>query len=146
MLGRYSQFTAAVANIYKAIQKIERDEMNRHGLKGPHVQCLIALCGRPEGMTATELALTCEKDKAAISRALTELTDADMIARDGGYRGGIYLTEQGLRTAMRLQERVRLAVELAGRGLSDHDRRVFYDALAQIEANLDLIAQTGLPE
>ena len=146
MLGRYSQFTAAVANLYKAIQKIERDEMNRHGLKGPHVPCLVTLCGKPEGMTAAELALACEKDKAAISRALTELETAGLIARDGGYRGGIYLTETGLRTAMDLQERVRLAVELAGRGLSDGQRQVFYEALAQIEANLSLVAQTGLPE
>ena len=146
MLGRYTQFTAAVANLYKAVQKIERDEMNRHGLKGPHVPCLVTLCGHPEGMTATELADACDKDKAAISRALTELEQAQLIARDGGYRGGIYLTEQGLRIAMDLQERVRLAVELAGRGLTDPERGVFYQCLAQIEANLAHIAQTGLPE
>ena len=73
MIDRFEQFSSSIAAIYKCIQKIERDQMARYGLKGPHVQCLVIMSRFPEGVTAAELCELCEKDKAAISRAVSEL-------------------------------------------------------------------------
>lgn len=145
MLGRYAQFTGAVSNLHKAIQKIERDEMTRYGLKGPHVQCLLEMSKRLDGVTAAELSQLCGKDKAAVSRDLAELEQAGMVVREGGYRAACYLTEQGLRTALDIQKTAALAVDLAGRGLTERDREIFYRSLGLIEANLDLLSREGLP-
>ena len=38
MLTRFEQFTSSIAGIYKHIQKIERDEMIKYGLKGSYAQ------------------------------------------------------------------------------------------------------------
>ena len=39
-----------------------------------------------------------------------------------------------------------LAVELAGSGMTDADREVFYRCLEQITANLQTLSKEGLPE
>ena len=40
MIDRFELFTSYISEIYRQIQKIERDVMESYGLKGPHVQCL----------------------------------------------------------------------------------------------------------
>ena len=99
MITRFEQFSSAIARIYHDIQKIERVEMERFGLKGPHVQCMLALSRNPEGMTSSQLCTVCEKDKAAISRTITELEEEGMLDRDvhdgNRYRALLKLTERG---------------------------------------------------
>ena len=73
MVTRFEQFTASVASIYRSVQKIERVEMAKYGLKGPHAQVLLAMSRFPEGVTSGELVKLCDKDKAAISRTVAEL-------------------------------------------------------------------------
>ena len=55
MLARFTQFTAHISEIYWTIQKIERDEMERLGLKGSQAQCLVAISRKEEGITEEEL-------------------------------------------------------------------------------------------
>ena len=92
MVSRYELFSSAISSIYHDIQRIERTEMARFGLKGPHAQCLVALNRYPEGITAARLCEVCEKDKAAVSRIIAELEEEGMVTRDsqGGsrYRAG----------------------------------------------------------
>lgn len=70
MIGRFEQFTSAVAGISRCVQKIERTEMAKFGLKGPQTQCMVALSHYPEGITSGTLREVCNKDKAAISRTI----------------------------------------------------------------------------
>lgn len=147
MIGRFEQFSSAISCIYKYIQKIEREEMAKYGLKGPHVQCLVALSHGGEGLTASQLCELCDKDKAAISRAVSGLEKAGLLLREGtSYRARLRLTEEGKRTAGRISGIVEDAVALAGRGLTDGDRKVFYAALDRIASNLRAISEEGLPE
>jgi DNA-binding MarR family transcriptional regulator len=92
----------------------------------------------------------CEKDKAAISRTLSELEQEGMVDRDvsGGnrYRAVLRLTQRGLDAANQVYDRVRLAVEKAGEGLSDAQRSVFYQVLSLISENLKTICTEGLAE
>ena len=88
MLQRFEAFTAAISGIYRDIQKIERDEMEKYGLKGAYAQYLLALSHCPEGLSAAELCEVCDKDKAAVSRVLRLTVDqgidrgvADMVRR-----------------------------------------------------------------
>ena len=114
MISRFVQFSSSIAAIYKYIQKIERAEMLKFGLKGPHVQCLVVLSRYPEGLTSAELCELCEKDKAAVSRAVTELENKGLLIRSaqssGAYRASLTLTETGLQAAKFVSARAAAAV------------------------------------
>lgn len=150
MLDRFEQFSSAVSCIHRYIQKIERVEMEKFGLKGPHVQCLLALQRSGTGLTSSQLCALCDKDKAAVSRTVAELEQAGMVSRathnGNRYRAVLKLTERGREAASQVNERVRIAVEKAGEGLSDEHRTVFYYVLSLIAGNLQGICQDGLEE
>ena len=148
MISKYELFSSSVSCLYRDIQKIERNEMAKFGLKGPHAQCLLALSRYPEGITAAKLCEICEKDKAAISRSVAELEERGLlmrIERNGlRYRAVLKLTEEGRNAAGVVNEKARQAVEQAGEGLNDAQREVFYKVLALIADNLHAICKDGL--
>ena len=150
MLGRYEALSAAISSIYHDIQKIERVEMAKFGLKGPHAQCLLALNRYPEGMTAAQLCEFCDKDKAAISRTVAELQACGMVSREdrngNRYRAKLTLTERGMAAAAAVGQRALVAVEMAGVGLQEEQRQVFYQVLNLISQNLHIICKDGLTE
>lgn len=150
MLSKYEQFTLSISSIYHDIQRIERMEMAKFGLKGPHAQCLLAMSRYPEGITAAQLCEICEKDKAAISRAVSELAQVGLIQRNERngirYRSALTLTEQGKEAARSVSIRAQQAVERAGEGLDDSQREVFYRVLGLIAGNLQVICKDGLEE
>ena len=150
MITKYEVFSSAIASLYHDIQKIERTEMARYGLKGPHAQCLLVLARFPEGITSSELKEICEKDKAAISRTVSELEEAGLLARaeKNGlrYRAMLKLTPEGIQAARTVGQRAQLAVEQAGVGLDNEKREVFYQVLALIANNLHSICRNGLQE
>ena len=148
MIGRYELLSSSISSMYHDIQKIERVEMAKFGLKGPHAQCILALSRFPEGMTVSQLCEICDKDKAAISRTVSELEDAGMLLRSPRngtrYRAPLTLTEQGITAAQAVSERAQLAVEHAGLGLDDSQRQIFYQVLTLIAGNLHAICKDGL--
>lgn len=148
MLGRYEVFSSAVSSMYHDIQRIERMEMAKFGLKGPHAQCMLALSRYPTGLTSSQLCEICDKDKAAISRTVAELEEAGMVSRQdrngNRYRAVLTLTEQGAAAAQSVSQRARLAVEQAGIGLKDDQRQIFYQVLSLIAGNLHTICKDGL--
>ena len=148
MLHRFQQFSTAISCLYHDIQKIERVEMAKYALKGPHAQCLLVMAGFPEGITSAELTEQCEKDKAAISRAVAELEEAGLLVRcqrDGlRYRARLVLTPEGHEAAQKVISRVQLAVERAGAGLDEEERTVFYRVLGRIAENLHAVCEDGL--
>lgn len=150
MLNRYDQFTTAISSAYKNIQKIKRDVMIRYGLKGPHAQCLLAMNRHEGGVIISQLCEICELDKAAVSRVVSELEEKGMVERgaagDKLYRAPLRLTASGCEVARHISVVAEQAVELAGMGLSDEDRQVFYRALELIAGNLQRIARNGLPD
>ena len=150
MVTRFEQFTASVASIHRSIQKIERVEMTKYGLKGPHAQVLLAMSRFPEGVTSGELVKLCDKDKAAISRTVSELEKEGMVTRQGrngnNYRAALTLTDRGMEAASHVAIRAGHAVEAASNGLSDGNRRVLYQALELIANHLQDICDMGLAE
>lgn len=148
MENRYELISASISSMHHDIQKIERIEMAKYGLKGPHAQCLLAMKKHPQGITAARLCEICEKDKAAVSRILAELEEAGMILRENRngsrYRASLTLTEQGMAAADAVVERARLAVEVAGIGFDEKEREVFYRVLSIIAGNLHKLCREGL--
>ena len=150
MITRFEQFSASVACIYRNIQKIERMEMAKYGLKGPHAQALLAMSRFPKGITSGELVKLCDKDKAAISRTVAELEREGMVDRQGKngnfYRAALMLTQRGREAAEHVAIRAKHAVEAASEGLSEGNRRVLYAALELIASHLQKICDTGLAD
>lgn len=150
MISKYELFSTAVSCMCRDIQKIERTEMAKFGLKGPHAQCLLAMKRFPQGITSVRLCELCEKDKAAISRTVAELEEAGLVkrAQRNGvrYRSLLTLTEEGSVAADAVSLRATQAVEQAGMGLNDEQREVFYTVLAVIAENLHTICKNGLEE
>lgn len=148
MVSRFEQFASSITCIYRYIQKIERTEMEKYGLKGPHAQCLLAMDRHPEGITSARLCDVCDRDKAAISRMVAELEEKGMVRRseNGGvrYRAQLYLTELGKAAAEHVQRRAELAVEEAGSGMTEQQRAAMYVALGLIAGNLQMICSEGL--
>lgn len=148
MESRYELISGSLASMYHDIQKIERMEMAKYGLKGPHAQCLLAMKRHPEGITAARICEVCEKDKAAVSRILSELEAAGMVVRENRngsrYRASLLLTQQGNLAAEAVVEKARLAVELAGTGFGEAERETFYRVLAIIAGNLHKLCREGL--
>ena len=146
MIDRFELFTSYISDIYRHIQKIERDVMESYGLKGPHVQCLVAMSRQDQSVTAAQLSSLCEKDKAAISRTLSEMVQEGLVIREGqgSYRAALRLTEKGAEIARQVNQKVHLAVSQAGEGLSESDRETLYTALGCICTNLKQMSKEGL--
>ena len=62
-----------------------------------------------------------------------------------GYRAKLVLTQEGRHAAEQVRKHAALAVELAGAGMTDQDREIFYRCLEQITANLQALSKNGLP-
>lgn len=150
MIERFERFSSAVSSVYRYIQKIEREEMEKQGLKGAFAQYLMALYRNPTGMTASQLCEACDMNKAAVSRAIGEMEECGLVTKhsdgDSAYRALLFLTERGREVVQFVYARGVIAVEKGGEGLSDEKRRVFYEALKLIESNLQRVCQEGLPE
>ena len=148
MISKYELFSASVSSLYRDIQRIERRETAKYGMKGPHAQCLLAMSRYPEGITATQICDICEKDKAAVSRTLAELEENGLVLRTerngSRYRALLTLTEKGKDAARTVNEKAQIAVELAGAGLDDAQREIFYAVLDVIAGNLHTICKDGL--
>lgn len=141
MFNRFEQFTTAISQIYKSVQKIKTNEVNSYGLKANHVMILFQLKKHEDGLTPSRLCELCGVDKAAISRAVKELISKGFIRNsdsDGRkYRVPLILTDEGEEAALHIEQAIKHAVEVGGAGLTDRQRAEFYHSLLLIARNLE---------
>lgn len=150
MLSRYEQFSALISGLYRSIQKIEREEMVKYGFKGAYAQYLAAMNHHPEGVTSAQLSEICDRDKAAVSRAVADMEEKGLVLRTGQkdnlYRARLTLTDEGRQAAEFVSRRGQNAVEAASQGMTENDRKVLYATLALISTNLQSICKNGLSD
>lgn len=116
--------------------------MAAFGLKGAHVSCLTHLDQNPQGLTVAELSARCVEDKAAISRAVHELEEKNLVEKTGGsgsvgYRSTITLTNEGKEICKEIMPIIDAFVDKATRGLDEETLTSFRKALLHIANNLD---------
>lgn len=149
MINRFEQFVSYISAIHRDIQKIERDEMEKRGLKGAHAQYLVVMHRYPNGITAAELCELCDKDKAAVSRAMNEMEQHDLVMRVGGmenqYRVPLKLTPQGMEVANFVCRKAERAVEIAAKDIDEETRMTLYRCLHSIAGQVQKLSQDGLP-
>ena len=150
MLNRFARFSLAISEIDRCWHKLAAEEMAKYDLNSPHAVYLNALYDAcEEGITAAKLGELCRKNKADVSRMVSILEKKGLVRREatGGnlYRAKLLLTDEGKQAAEHVRRRAAIAVELAGAGLSDETREIFYAALEQITNNLQVLSKEGLP-
>ncbi|MBQ3100145.1 MAG: winged helix-turn-helix transcriptional regulator [Clostridia bacterium] len=149
MISRFERFSLSIFEISRCWHKIAADEMARYGLKGPHAIYLIAMNRNPEGLTSSQLTETCNRDKADVSRAMSAMEESGLVEKDlpgNRYRARLKLTEEGREAALHICKRAAIAVEAAGKGMDDSQRKVFYETLELIASNLRELSEEGLPK
>ena len=149
MLNRFERFSLAISEIYRDWHKIAADEMEKYGLKGPYAVYLTAMYRYKEGITAARLSEFCSRDKSDVSRAISIMERKGLVKKEcvgnNLYRALLKLTDEGNIVAEHISERARVAVELGGKGLTDEQREIFYEALGRIVSNLQSLSKEGLP-
>lgn len=143
MLNRFIKFSLLIGSIHKSVQKILADEMAKYGLKGAYAQYLITLYKSEDKMTLVELTEKCDNDKAAVSRAVGNMVEKGLIAKENdSYRAGLFLTPEGIKAAEFVCNRAKMAVEAAG--VTEEERESFYLSLEKLEQNLKIISKKGI--
>ena len=150
MFKRFEQFSTIISAISRHIQKIERDEMEKYGYKGAFAQYLLTFLRYPQGCTAAQLCEICDKDKAAVSRIISEMEVKGLVQRHGTnnrlYNACITLTENGKTAADFVRRKATAAVNAVGNEMTDEERSTFYSNLESIAAKLQSISRNGIPE
>ena len=149
MLDRFARFSLAIAEIDRCWHKLATDEMAKYELNSPHAVYLNTLYTYNEGITAAKLGELCCKNKADVSRMVSILEKKGLVKKEsvGGnlYRAKLVLTQEGRNASEQVRKQAALAVELAGAGMTDQEREIFYRCLEQITANLQTLSKNGLP-
>lgn len=149
MIDRFERFSIAISEISRCWHKLTAEEMEKHGLKGPHCIYLLAMYRSPDGVSASQLCEKCGKDKSDVSRMMSIMEKKGLVTKESIHQnlyGGVFkLTNAGKKAAEFVCDRASLAVEIAGSDLSEEERRVFYRSLELIASNLRRLSRDGLP-
>ena len=145
MEERFEIFTLLISKCSRAIRKIKTEEMSEFKLKSPHVSVLYYLYRSKNGLTAKEICDICEDDKALISRSIVYLEKEGLIACESKtekrYKSILTLTEKGVVIAKELAMKIDKIVDIASIGLSEENRKIFYESLNLICNNLQKICE-----
>ena len=146
MIKRFEDFIGYINVIYRNIEKIKRHRMKEFGLSGNHVMYMTYLAHNPEGLTAAELCQLTSVDKAATSRALSELVEKGFVYYpdlEGSkkYRATAVLTESGFEISEKMNEIIQELVEQVARDMSEEEGRNLYGSLEKISGRIEQIAK-----
>lgn len=149
MLNRFTRFSLAISEIDRCWHKLAAEEMSKYELNSPHAVYLTTLYDFPEGITAAKLGELCGKNKSDVSRMISIMERKGLVRKvavgENFYRAKLLLTDEGKQAAEHVQRRAALAVELAGAGMTEADREVFYRCLESVTTNLQTLSKEGLP-
>ena len=146
MVDRFEKFSCAMFEISRCWHKLAADVMGQYDLRGPYAVYLVALLRSSEPVTAARLCELCGRDKADVSRAVSEMEKKGILLRQGAqYRATLCLTEMGHKAATHICSQAATAVEQAGKGFSAEDRDIFYQVLTTITENMKTLCKEGLP-
>ncbi len=114
-------------------------------MKSSYVSCLYYLYINDKAMTAKELCDVCEEDKSYVSKSIDALENDGYVICDSKtlkrYNSPMSLTEKGLLVAREVAKKVDNIVEMASLGLSEENRKIFYESLGLISNNLEMICE-----
>ena len=148
MVERFEKFSYLISELSKLLHKLEAEELMELGVKGPYAIYILALAKSKSGISMPNLSKICARDKADVSRAVAALIEKGLAKKldteQMKYRAPVILTEKGFLVAERISDKARRAVEIASEGISDADRKTFYDTLETICSNMTRMSILGV--
>lgn len=140
MENRFETFTQQIAKLSRNIRKIKTEEMSEYNLKSPHVSCLYYMYKQGGTLTAKELCDICDEDKAAISRSIDYLEKNCYLVcnskTEKRYKSPLKLTDKGNQVGKEIVIKIDSILDMASKGMSEEDRKVFYKSLITISKNI----------
>ena len=134
----FENFVISVLKLYRTVQKIKNYEMSEYGLKSVHVMCIYYLVNSKDGLPCGELVRLTLEDKAAVSRAISQLREKGYVEYESGkYNSPVRLTEAGREIAQSVLGKANRAVEAVSMDFTDEERATFYKSLGEIAENLN---------
>lgn len=148
MADRFEMFSLNIFQITHYWNVLASEEMKPFGIKGISVLYLLALYHNKEGMTAAQLAQQCYRDKADVSRTISQFREKGLVEQleNQRYRARLVLTPKGEAVAAHLEGRAELALSLASVDLSEEEKASFASSLTIIANTLRKMSEDGLPK
>ena len=146
MQDRFKTFTVLIDKLKRCIRKIKSEEVSEFNLKSPHVSCLYYLYTCDEPLTAKEIEVLCEEDKASVSRSIEYLEENGYLV--GGeknrkrYKTPLVLTEKGNSVAKAIVEKINSVLSQSNEGLSQEELATMYKGLSLVCQNLQRICDS----
>ena len=137
--NRFEIFSTAVLRLVRAVQDIKAQKMAEYNLKGTGAVCLCRIFESADGLTAAELALACEVDKAQISRTMAELSARGLVWRsgEGRYKQKYRLTDTGREIAADVLQTMHDIEGAVAEGIGEDELDGFYSTLYRLCDNFD---------
>lgn len=133
----FEKFTVSILKLNKLVQRIKACEMKKFGLKSVHAMCLYHLSVHGQGLSAGRLVKLTLEDKAAISRALSDMRKMGYVEYDASRHGApVKLTRSGAELAESIRARAAAAVGAGSLKFTPDQREFFYRSLITISDNL----------
>ena len=140
---RFEIFSTSVLRLVRSVQTLKARKMAEYGLKGTNAVCLCRVLESEGGLTATELSLTCELDKAQISRSMAELMEKGFIEKECDserrYKQRYMLTPTGRNAALDIRHTIAEIEQSVSRNIPPSSLDHFYHTLYKLCDNFDVL-------
>ena len=139
MVDSFERFGQMLSNASKSLYRLKSRYMSKYGLSSTHTVCLRKLYENPQGLTKSEIADTCEIDKAQITRIIGELIDKNYVESDSSkktYNRKFVLTEIGKNITDEINDAVASIVEFVDLDIPREDIEHFYAVFEKINKKL----------
>ncbi len=142
-LNRFEEFTYILSKIYRSIQKIKLEELQKYGLKGSHMSYIYFIGKHEQGLSFKEINELSPDNKGLVSRNLAYLMDKDIIVKEleanKVYKGKFKLSSKGKEVFASVTKRTEQLCEDVYLDKSEMQIEEFYRNLNSISDKLDLI-------
>ena len=128
-----------VTGASRSITKIKTKYMSNYGLGSTHTACMRKLFNSPDGVTRTQLAESCDLDKAQVTRIINELSEKGYAVEIGGkshYKRRVMLTDTGRQVAAEINDIVLDFNKYVSESITTDEIATFYRVFGEICANL----------
>ena len=140
--NRFEIFSTSIAQLIKSVQYLKSKKMAQYNLKGTTALCLCQILDSDDGLTAGELSVLGEIDKAQVSRCMSDLTERGFVCRQeetGRYKQKYRLTEKGRAAAEDISAAVLRVQRAVTEDISEQEINAFYNTLYKLCENFSAL-------
>ena len=135
----FERFGLMLSNASKSLYRLKSRCMAKYGLSSTHTVCLRKLYENSEGLTKSEIADSCDIDKAQITRIMGELIEKNYVVDDSSkktYNRKFFLTELGRKITDEINGTVEDVVRYVNENIPKEDVEHFYTVFGTINEKL----------